>query len=182
MPLVVTDILLHSYNIGLIRDVTNVLSNKLLDIHNRPEGNSLFHHAEDLLVVDIPFSQQVRTIFLLCVVELCSNTVLLFQSLSEIRIIQCIAIFNEAVLGDDSFVDEEMINICSVASAIKGHTCYKTSAFFIVEEFASNIAGKVLSSTRRWIVLIHICTQITIQCALRLFIGCLIKVSGFGFT
>ena len=163
MPLVVTDILLHSYNIGLIRDITNVLSNKLLDIHNRPEGNSLFHHTEDLLVVDIPFGQQVCTIFPLCIIELCGDAILLLQALSKIGIIQRVAIFNKAASGDGSFIDEEMIDIRSVTSAIKGNTCYKSIAFLVVEKFASNIAGEILSSARRRIVLIHICTQITIQ-------------------
>ena len=44
VPFIIPDVLLHQLNIGLIRNIADVLRNKFLDIHNWPERNSLLHH------------------------------------------------------------------------------------------------------------------------------------------
>ena len=54
VPLVVSDVLLHGFDIRLIRNIADIFGDKLLNIHDRAERHRLFHHAEHLLVVHVP--------------------------------------------------------------------------------------------------------------------------------
>ena len=70
----------------------------------------------------------------------------------------------------------------AVAAAVKHHAAHKAASLHIVIELAGDIARKILSAARARIVLVHVGAQITVQRALRLFIGSLIKVAGICFS
>ena len=68
MTFVIPDVLLHSFYVGLVGNITDILRNEFLNIHNWAERNRLFQHTAHLFVMDIPFCQHIRPVLLLRIV------------------------------------------------------------------------------------------------------------------
>ena len=75
-----------------------------------------------------------------------------------------------------------MLNICPVTATVKGNTGYKVGSFYVIQEFAGDEAGEILSFSGIGIVVIHVRSQISIQGTLGFFIGCLIEIPAVGFA
>ena len=110
------------------------------------------------------------------------NTVKLFKIAAQCRDIHCLLILKKAILRDDTIVNKETLLKSSIAAAIKDHTGYEMGSFRLVQEFAGDITGKILTAPGIRRILIHIRTQIAIQCTLRFFIRRLVKIAGIGFA
>ena len=180
VALVIPDILLHGLNIRLFWYIADVLGNEFLDIHDRTERYCLFHHSKDLLIVHIPPRQHIPAIFLLRVIDLCLSVILL-QKTAQRRNLHSLSVFNKTVLRQRSHINEKALLPASITAAIKNDTRDKAAARHIVLKLAGNVAGEIFPSAGIWVIFIHIRPQITIQRALRLFVGSLIKVAGTRF-
>ena len=180
VALVIPDILLHGLNIRLFWYIADVLGNEFLDIHDRAERYRLFHHSQDLLIVHIPPRQHIPAIFLLRVIDLCLSVILL-QKPAQRRNLHSLSVFNKTVLRQHSHINEKALLPASITAAIKNDTRDKAAARHIVLKLAGNVAGEIFPSAGIWVILIHIRPQVTIQRALRLFVGSLIKVAGIRF-
>ena len=181
VALVIPDILLHGLNIRLFWYVADILGNEFLNIHDRTKRYRLFHHSKDLLVVHIPPRKHIPAIFLLRVVDLCLSVILL-QKPAQRRNLHSFSVFNKTILRQRSHINEKAILPASITAAIKNDTRDKAAARHIVLKLAGNVAGEIFSSAGIWVILIHIRPQITVQRALRLFVGSLIKVAGICFS
>ena len=129
----------------------------------------------------IPPRQHIPAIFLLRVIDLCLSVILL-QKTAQRRNLHSLSIFNKAVLGQRFHINEKAFLPASVTAAIKNDARDKTVAHYVILELTSNVAGEIFSPAGIRVILIHICPQITVQRALRLFIGSLIKVAGICFS
>ena len=141
-----------------------------------------FHHAGDLLAVDIPLCQHICAVLLLRIVKFSGGAVLGFDLLPKYGIFQSKSIFNKAVFGNRTVVNEKMFNICPITAAVKSDAGYKAGAFYIIQKFTGDEAAEILSPAGIGIAVIHICPQIAIQGALGFFVGSLIKIPAAGFA
>ena len=162
VPFIIPDVLLHQLNIGFIRNITDVLRDEFLDIHNWPERNSLFHHPQDLLVVDVPFRKHSVAVLFLGVEKFCPCIVLL-QKTAKRRKFHRFALFNKAIFRQCPRVNKECITVASIAAAVKYYTRHKAAALHLILKFAGDIGGKILATTGIRAVIIHVGAQIALQ-------------------
>ena len=165
MPLVVADILLHGFDVRLVRNIADILGDKLLNIHDWAERHRLFHHAEHLLIVHVPPREHIAAVLPLGVVYLGSGEILL-EEFAQIVNIHRLAVLDKAVFRQLSDVDKEMVVLAAVTAAVEHDTVYKARVLHIVLKFTDNISRKVLASAGIRVILVHIGTQIAVQRAL----------------
>ena len=165
VPLVVADVLLHSFDIRLIRNIADIFGDKLLNIHDWAERHRLFHHAEHLLVVHVPPREHVAAVLPLGIVHLGAGKILL-EEFAQVVNIHRLAVLDKAVFRQFSDIDKEMIVLAAVTAAIEHHAAHETIVLHIVLKFTDNIGRKVLASAGIRVILVHIGTQIAVQRAL----------------
>lgn len=124
---------------------------------------------------------RIPAIFLLRVIDLCLSVILL-QKTAQRRNLHSLSVFNKTVFRQHSHINEKALLSASITAAIKNDTRDKAAARHIVLKLAGNVAGEIFPSAGIWVIFIHIRPQVTIQRALRLFIGSLIKVAGICFS
>ena len=180
MALIIPDILLHGLNIRLIRYVADILRDKFLDIHDRPEGHRFFHYPEDLFIVNVPAGEHIPAIFLLRIIDFRPGIVLL-QIAAQCRNLHCRIIFNKAIFRQSAHINEEAFLPAAVTAAIENNTGDEAGSFHLILEFAGDIAGEIFSAAGIGVIFIHIRPKITVQRALGLFIGGLIEIAGACF-
>ena len=165
MPLVVADVLLHGFDIRLIRNIADIFGDKLLNIHDWAERHRLFHHAEHLLIVHVPPREHIAAVLPLGIVHLGAREILL-EEFAQIVNIHRLAVLNKAVFRQFSNVDKEMVVAAAVTAAVEHHAAHETIVFHIVLKLAGNIGRKVLASAGIRVILVHVGTQIAVQRAL----------------
>lgn len=162
MTLVVADILLHRIDVRLVRNIADILGDKLLDIDDRAEGDRLFQHAEHLLGMYIPAREQIAAVFPLGLADLRPAAVLL-EKAAQARQVDGLPVLDEAVFRQRAGVDKEMVAAAAVAAAVEHDAAHEAAALRIIIKLAGDIARKILSAARARIVLIHIGAQIASQ-------------------
>ena len=165
VPLVVADVLLHGFDIRLIRNIADIFGDKLLNIHDWAERHRLFHHAEHLLVVHVPPREHIAAVLPLGIVHLGAREILL-EEFAQIVNIHRLAVLDKAVFRQFSDIDKEMIVLAAVTATIEHHAAHETIVLHIVLKFTDNIGRKVLASAGIRVILVHIGTQIAVQRAL----------------
>lgn len=108
MTLVVADILLHRLDVRLVRNIADILGDKLLDIDDWAEGDRLFQHAEHLLGMYIPAREQIAAVFPLGLADLRPAAVLL-EKAAQARQVDGLPFLDEAVFRQRAGVDKEMV-------------------------------------------------------------------------
>lgn len=127
--------------------------------------------------MDVPAGQHISAVFLLTVIDFRLGVILL-QKTTQGRNFHCFTIFNETIFWQSAYINEKPILLTAITAAIEHNAHHKAATFHLILKLAGNIGGKVLSTARIRIVFVHIRTKITVQCALRFLVGCLIKVAG----
>ena len=127
--------------------------------------------------MDVPLCKHVAAILFLGIVKFCPCIVLL-QKKAKCRNLHCLALLNKAIFRQCPRVNKECITVTSIAAAVKGNARHKAAALHLILKFADNIGRKVLTTAGIRAVIIHVGAQIAFQCALRFFVGCLIKIAG----
>ena len=127
--------------------------------------------------MDVPLCKHVAAILFLGIVNFCPCIVLL-QKTAKCRNLHCLALLNKAIFRQCPRVNKECITVTSIAAAVKGNARHKAAALHLILKFADNIGRKVLTTAGIRAVIIHVGAQIAFQCALRFFVGCLIKIAG----
>ena len=181
MTLVVADILLHRLDVRLVRNIADILGDKLLDIDDRAEGDRLFQHAEHLLGMYIPAREQIAAVFPLGLADLRPAAVLL-EKAAQARQVDGLPVLDEAVFRQHAGVDKEMVAAAAVAAAVEHDAAHKAAALRIIIKLAGDIARKILSAARARIVLVHVGAQITVQRALRALVRGEIEVPRVGLA
>ena len=181
MALVIPDILLHSLDIWLLRDIADILCNKLLDVYNGAKGDGLLHHPHNLLVMDIPLCQQIFLVLLMGIIKFSPRTVL-FQKYTKSRNINGLALSYKAVLRQSPIIQEEAVLPASVAPTVEDDAADKLLTLHIIQKFTGNKGGVILPAPGIGVIFVHISPQVSVQCPLRLLIGCLVEVPGVGLT
>ena len=182
MAFIVADILLHSHDIRFFRDIADIFGDKLLNICDRFEGDSLLHHPHDLFVMDIPFGQQIIPVFFLDIVQFTPCAIFLFDIGAEHMDIHSRTFSNKAVFRNHAVIEKESFLPVAVVITIKDDTRDKLLFFDVIPELTGNIAGEILSPPGMRIVFIHVSPQITVQRPLRFFVGSLVKIAGIGLS
>ena len=132
--------------------------------------------------MDIPLCQHICAVLLLRIVKFSGGAILGFDLFPKYGIFQSKSIYNKAAFGDRTIVSEKMLYIRPVTATVKGNTGYKAGPFYIIQKFAGDEAGEILSPAGIGIAVIHICPQIAIQSALGFFVGSLIEIPAAGFA
>ena len=180
MALIIPDILLHGLNIRLIRYVADILRDKFLDIHDRPEGHRFFHHPEDLFIVNVPAGEHIPAIFLLRIIDFRPGIVLL-QIAAQCGNLHCLPVLDKAIFRQSAHINEKAFLPAAVTAAIENNTGDEAGSFHLILEFAGDVAGEIFSAAGIWVIFVHIRPKITVQRALGLFIGGLIEIAGACF-
>ena len=127
--------------------------------------------------MNIPLCKHVAAILFLGIVKFCPCIVLL-QKTAKHRKFHRFALFNKAVFRQCPRVNKECITVASITAAVKGNAGYKVAALHLILKFTDNIGGKILTTAGIRAVIIHVGAQVALQCSLRFFVGCLIKIAG----
>ena len=178
MSFVIPDVLLHGFDIWLVRNIADIFGNKSLDIHNGTERYCLFQHPADLLIVDVPLGQHIGTVLLVAVVHFLVQTVLLFQVDAKTGNIHGLLFIQEAASWDTSVVNKKALLPASVAAAVEDDSGHKVPARLLVQKLTDNIAGKVFTPPGIGGVVVHVGPQVSVQRPLGFLIGSLIEISG----
>ncbi|MPM28410.1 hypothetical protein SDC9_74932 [bioreactor metagenome] len=182
MPLIIPDVLLHQLDIGFFRDVADVFRDELLNIHDGAERDRLFHHAADLLVVDVPLGKYICAVLFVAVVKNSVGSRQRLQISPQRRDIHSLLLDDKAVLGNCPVISKKTLLAAAIVPAVKYHADNEPLAFQIVPKLTGDIAGKILPAPGFRVLRVHIGTEISVQRPLGALVGGLIEVSGVQFS
>ena len=182
MVLIVPDGLLHGFNVGLFRDITDIFRDKLPDIHDGPEGYGLFQHPAHLVRMDIPLAQQFLPIPPVGIEQLTVAVGHALEPCPQRRNAHGLSVLHKAVGRNDAVIEKILLTDRAVVAAVEDDARHKIRIRLVVVKFTGNIGRKILAPAGFGAAVVHIGPEITLQRPLGTVVGGLVEVPGAGLT